>query len=387
MILHVAVGTRGYYKLLAMTNVDPSKIQLVNLYTDAKQTLTNTDVYANGRMQALIYVSINYNGSVEGIEEDLSAYVYKHTEFVDAGGDPVKWEKTQKTNEYLHDINRGTLEAIPSEIASDFRIPIYFTVPETAGGQYSWYAKLGDQMTNVPVTVTVTTITVYQSDMEIVDIGPWAGQSRLRAMRYVHGQIPGNHLLKKWKYQGFKFDSTGGNTWVVMMSDKKACGALLEPYDGKKVHVAKKNNVYPNTGTECAYQQADIKYANDDVVNDHNYTTDDMMQWIITSKYNWEDPDNIPLDSVKEAWEEGGLGMVCIAPLNDDSDDESDDRSLRLEYAVLTTGSHYFSYHFDPIVEDNFGNHLKIVIDWDTEGEGDHKYWGIKSVQNYYGEF
>ena len=385
MIVHVVVGTRGY-KLLAMT-IDPSNIQLANLYTDAKQTLTKTDVYANGLMQVLIYVSINYNGSVEGIEEDLSTYVYQHTEFVDAGGDPVKWEKSQKTNEYLHDINRGTLEAIASKIESDFRIPIYFTVPKTAGGQYSWYAKLSNQTTNVPVTVTVTTITVYPSDMEIVDIGPWTAQSRLRAMKYAHGQIPGNHLLKKWKYQGFKFDSTGGNTWLVMMSDKKASGALLEPYNGKNVHVAKKDNLY----VRGKYQQADILYANNDVENDYDYTTDDQIQWILTSKYNWEDPDNIPLDFVKEAWEEGGLGMVCIAPLNDDSDDESDDWSLRLEYAVAfkddSFSADFFSYHFDPIVEDNFGNHLKIVIDWDTEGEGDHKYWGIKSVQNNDGEF
>ena len=77
--------------------------------------------------------------------------------------------------------------------------------------------------------------------------------------------------------------------------------------------------------------------------------------------------------------------MVCIAPLIDDSDDDSDDKCLRLEFAVFVCD--FFSYHFDPIVEDNFGNRLKIVIDWDTEGEGDHKYWGIKSVQNYYGEF
>ena len=374
MIVHVAVGTRGYYKLLAMT-VDPSKIQLANLYTDAKQTLTNTDVYANGQMQALVYVSINYNDSVEGIEEDLSTYVYQNTEFVDAGGDPVKWEKSQKTNEYLHDINRGTLDAVALKTASDFRIPVYFTVPETAGGQYSWYAKLGDQMTNVPVTVTVTTIAVNPSDMEIVDIGPQVEQSHLRAMRYVHGQIPGNHLLKKWKYQGFKCNKTGGNTWLVMMSDKNACGALLEPYDGKNVHVAKSNTCY----VEDEFQEVDVEYAHgiiDDTKNDSPNGIY-IVPYITAYEYNgWENPDIIPLDSVKEAWEDGGLGMVCIAA-------PSEDNSFRLFHMWYD----FLNYHFDPIVEDNFGNHLKIVINWDTGGEGDHKNWGVISVQNYYEEF
>ena len=354
--------------------VDPSKIQLANLYTDAKQTLTNTDVYANGQMQALVYVSINYNDSVEGIEEDLSTYVYQNTEIVDAGGDPVKWEKSQKTNEYLHDINRGTLDAVALKTASDFRIPIYFTVPETAGGQYSWYAKLGDQMTKVAVTVTVTTIAVNPSDMEIVDIGPQVQQSRLRAMRYVHGQIPGNHLLKKWKYQGFKFNKTGGNTWVVMMSNKNACGALLEPYDGKNVHVAKSDTLYYND----EFQGVDIEYAHD-IIDDAKKVSKNgyIVPFIQTHQYNgWEDPDIIPLDSVKQAWEEGGLGMVCIAtPLEDDS--------FRLFHALYED----LNYYFDPIVEDNFGNHLKIVIDWDTGGEGHYKNWGVTSVQNYYEEF
>ena len=374
MILHVAVGTRGYYKLLAMT-VDPSKIQLANLYTDAKQTLTNTDVYANGQMQALFYVSINYNDSVEGIEEDLSTYVYQNTELVDAGGDPVKWEKSQKTNEYLHDINRGTLDAVALKIASDFRIPVYFTVPVTAGGQYSWYAKLGDQMTKVPVTVTVTTIAVNPSDMEIVDIGPQVGRSQLRAMRYVHGQIPGNHLLKKWKYQGFKCNSTGGNTWLVMMRDENTCGALLEPYDGKNVHVAKSHTTY---WYNDEFQSVDIEYAHDIIEEAKKDSSNGYaVPYLQTHEYNgWKDPDIIPLDSVKQAWEEGGLGMVCIA-------NPSEDDSFKLFH--LWYG--YLNYYFDPIVEDNFGNRLKIVIDWDTGGEGDYKNWGVTSIQNYYEEF
>ena len=43
-----------------------------------------------------------------------------------------------------------------------------------------------------------------------------------------------------------------------MMSDKKACGALLEPYDGKKVHVAKSDTLYG----EDEFQRVDIEYAN-----------------------------------------------------------------------------------------------------------------------------
>ena len=340
---------------------DPSKVSLSYLYTDGTENITTTDVYANGYMQAVVYISINYSDSVDGIEGQIRDYVYKNTKIMDTDGINVNWTKSDTSNKFLHDINRSSLSTVKA-ITSDFRVPVYFTVPVNAGGQYKWIAELNEKKTGTPVTVTVTTIAVYADDMEIVDIGlPPGNESQLRSMRYVHGRLPGNHLLLKWKYQGFRFDSTGGNSWLVMMRDRIACGAILELYDDTAIHVAKKNYTYHSKD----YQQVDLAAAG---------ITHGAYDVLITSKWDWEDPGAIPLDDIKQAWQNGGLAMVRIGQPNHDG--------LHLSSPDFNSN---LDYHFDLIVQDNFGNFLKVVVDWDYGGHY-HKVWKVESVQNYYQE-
>lgn len=337
---------------------DSSKVCLASLYTDGAENITTTDVYANGYMQAIVYISVNYSDSIDGIKDQISSYVYNKTNITDTNGINVNWTKSDTSNEFLHDINRSSLPT-GITVASDFRVPVYFTVPVNAGGQYRWIAELNGTKTSTPVTVTVTTIAVYADDMEIVDIGLPPNESQLRSMRYVHGRLPGSHLLLKWKYRGFRFDSTGGNSWLVMMRDWFACGAILEPYDDTAIHVAKKGYTYHSED----YQQVDLAAA------DITHGAYDVLN---TSDWDWEDPSSIPLDDIKQAWQNGGLAMVCIGrPSHEDLRLSSPDSNL--------------DYHFDLIVQDNFGNFLKVVVDWDYGGNY-HKDWKVESVQNYYQE-
>ena len=339
---------------------DSSKVCLAYLYTDGAENITTTDVYANGYMQAVVYISVNYSDSIDGIKDQISNYVYDKTNIMDTNGITVNWTKSDTSNEFLHDINRSSLPT-GITVASDFRVPVYFTVPVNAGGQYRWIAELNSTKTSTPVTVTVTTIAVYADDMEIVDIGLPPNESQLRSMRYVHGRLPGSHLLLKWKYRGFRFDSTGGNSWLVMMRDWYACGAILEPYDGTAIHVAKKGYTYHSED----YQQVDLAAAG---------ITHGAYDVLNTSEWDWEDPSSIPLDDIKQAWKNGGLAMVCIGrPSHEDLRLSSPDFDSNLDY------------HFDLIVQDNFGNFLKVVVDWDYGGNY-HKDWKVESVQNYYQE-
>ena len=94
-----------------------SNIQLANLYTDHSQQYLTTDVYANGVMQAAVWVSINYNGSTDGIESQINNYVYNNTKILNTNGNAVTWTKSSASNGYPHDINRSS--ASPQDYTSD----------------------------------------------------------------------------------------------------------------------------------------------------------------------------------------------------------------------------------------------------------------------------
>ena len=128
---------------------DPSKVVLGGFYTDGAESTLKTDVYSNGEMQAEVWVSINYLDSIEGIESDVNEYVYNNTtvyELVGSDKEEVTWEKSAESNEYLHDINRSSLDS--PRTRNDYRIPIYFKVPKGKGGLYKWIAELDGKETS-----------------------------------------------------------------------------------------------------------------------------------------------------------------------------------------------------------------------------------------------
>ncbi len=98
-----------------MSTFDPSKIILQDIYTDPFQLLKETNVYGNGRMQAMVFPTATYEGidASSQVIEQVKKYIAQHTTIyvlTDEGGiKPLdaKWEKSTESNGFLHDIYRS----------------------------------------------------------------------------------------------------------------------------------------------------------------------------------------------------------------------------------------------------------------------------------------
>lgn len=334
---------------------DPSKVVLGGFYTDGAESTLKTDVYSNGEMQAEVWVSINYLDSIEGIESDVNEYVYNNTtvyELVGSDKEEVTWEKSAESNEYLHDINRSSLDS--PRTRNDYRIPIYFKVPKGKGGLYKWIAELDGKETSssTPVEVNATTIAVQPNDVEIIHIET-KNQSVLRSIRYTHAQLPGNHMLKKWQYEGVALKATKhwkGNCWIVMIHNGYSCAAL--PYKEDEIQVALKDTNY---------------YTNYEIKNPENsvgLSGDEAM--LKTSKYDWGDANGV---SQERAWNEGGLAMVGIIPCRKDN-----------TFHLHSGNKGDLNFRYNPVAQDNFGNWLRFIMDWDVTKQH-FKDWKVDHVE------
>ena len=238
-------------------------------------------------------------------------------------------------------------------------MPIYFTVPKGIGGAYYWYAELngGQTSKSAPVTVNVSTIAPTPGDITIVDICQY-NQCFLRTFRYTHSTLPDNHFLVKWEYQGIKFAETPTlkpDTYIAMMADTYACAGLLEK-NKLFVHVALRDKTYKNDKFIIA------KPGNASGLPSG-------INEITTSKYDWIDSLDITESDITKAWNNGGLPILGIAPPSHDLQLFSNKGNLK--------------YDYDLIAQDNFGNWLKFVMDWDYGG-GYHKNWKVTEVQVIY---
>ena len=283
---------------------DPSKVVLGGFYTDGAESTLKTDVYSNGEMQAEVWVSINYLDSIEGIESDVNEYVYNNTtvyELVGSDKEEVTWEKSAESNEYLHDINRSSLDS--PRTRNDYRIPIYFKVPKGKGGLYKWIAELDGKETSssTPVEVNATTIAAQPNDVEISNI-VYEQQAVLRRVRYTHANLPSNHLLKQWQYEGIWLKATDnwdGNSWIVMMHNGYSCAAL--PYKEDQIQVARKDTRFWTKGSH--YQIKNPENSDGLTGNENQFTT---------SEYDWEDGNWFTKDDINKAWSDGGLAIVVV---------------------------------------------------------------------------
>ena len=284
-----------------------SNVQLAGFYTDGSQNILTTDVYANGVMQAEVWVSINYNGSTSGIESDINSYVYNHTVIYQLSGSSktkVNWTKSATSNEFLHDIKRGGVQS--QTTTSDYRVPIYFTVPKGIGGLYKWIAELDGVQTSSssPVQVNVTTIAPSASDVEISDVTT-LNQCVLRSVRYTHATLPGNHLLKQWQFEGVFLKWQDGNCWIVMMHDGYSCATLS--YGGSRVKVGVCSKTYRVDRGEC------------EVKNTQNFVgLTSSENEFTTSQFDWEDGTKIAVSYIQQASTDGHLPMVGIIPCRED---------------------------------------------------------------------
>ena len=342
-----------------------SNVQLAGLYTDGSQNILTTDVYANGVMQVELWVSINYNGSTVGIKSDINNYVYNSTFIYQLSGSSktkVNWTKSATSNDYLHDIKRSVLQS--QKITSDYRVPIYLTVPKEAGGLYKWIAKLGKEQTSSssPVQVNITTIAVSLSDVELSDVNT-LNQSVLRSVRYTHATLPGNHLLKQWQYDGVHLMAGGGNCWIVMVHDGYSCASLFT--GGDKIVVGYCNKTYRIDRGECEVKNPQNSVG---LTSSENEFT--------TSQYDWEGPNDIASSYVQQASSNGRLAIVGNIPCHSNYN----------FHLWSNSSSGHANFTYNPVVQDNFGNLIKLIMNWnDTSKGGDHnRDWVITDVQLAY---
>ena len=141
-----------------MSDFNPALIFLANIYADAFDNRQTTEVYANGVMQVSIFVSVNYNGDSDGIEDNIKKYVQENVAIYrltdDGNKEKVDWDSSATSNGFPHDIEYSTR----GRSSSDKRAPLYFTVPpDSEEGKHRWIAKLGERetSTSTPVTITV----------------------------------------------------------------------------------------------------------------------------------------------------------------------------------------------------------------------------------------
>ena len=343
-----------------------SNIQLTGFYTDGSQNILTTDVYANGVMQAEVWVSINYNGSTSGIESNINSYVYNHTIIYQLSGSSktkVNWTKSATSNSFLHDIKRGGVQS--QTITSDYRVPIYLTVPKAIGGLYKWIAELDGVQTSSssPVEVTVTTIAPSASDVEISDVTTH-NQSVLRSVRYTHSTLPGNHLLRNWRYEGVHLMAGGGNCWIVMMHNGYSCASLTS--GGDQVRVGYCNRTYRVDKGEC-----EVKNPQSSVGLTASETE------FTTSQFDWQDSTAIASNYIQQASTDGHLAMVGVIPCS------SQYYNFHL-WSNSSSGHANFTY--DPVAQDNFGNKIKLVMNWNDGSKGGrhNRDWKVIEVQLAY---
>ena len=237
-------------------------------------------------------------------------------------------------------------------------------MPKGIGGLYKWIAELDGVQTSSssPVQVNVTTIAPSASDVEISDVTT-LNQCVLRSVRYTHATLPGNHLLKQWQFEGVFLKWQDGNCWIVMMHDGYSCATLS--YGGSRVKVGVCSKTYRVDRGECEVKNAQNSVG---LTSSENEFT--------TSQFDWEDGTKIAVSYIQQASTDGHLPMVGIIPCREDY-------NFHL-WSNSTSSNANFTYN--PVAQDNFGNLIKLVMNWnDTSKGGRHnRDWKVIEVQLAY---
>ena len=332
--------------MVSLAGFDPSLIHLVGIYHEAHGNLQRTNVYANGVMQVMLFLSVNYGGD-EGYEEQIKKYVHNNAviyelDDINGGQKVVTWKKSSTSNGYPHDIEYlGLMKKNDSlkSPTSDIRVPFFFTVPYDADiKKKKWVGKLGSIQTKVPLIVETRKFQVASENFEIVSRGLYM-KAELRVLRYKEGKFGTNQTpLKMLTYKGIKF--RGANSWIAMIeSSSKKAGAFVE-YRSTEPMVGDNSKFYYQANGDWVENGDRIPFA---------YERE-------TSRYGWEDGIYIPESAVDAAWNEG-IVIIKIA--------QSSLHLVRFtsDYIIF---ENWREYEFE--IEDTFGCRMHISIDWDYGG-------------------
>lgn len=347
-----------------MSSLDPSEVSLADVFTDHTENLKDTDVYSNGEMQAVVYPSVNYSGSSSVDIDALKQYIQDNVVIYDLDTqqplDTTVWIKSKVSNGLQHDINRGTVTpGSKIQALSDFRSPIYFTVPRFHIGEFRWYAELGSRQTNKksPVRVIASYFPqLSETDFEIIDHFQHTVDMVVRVIRYkFDANVPSYHLLVKClDYKGVKFPysaaSSPSTCWLGMIQDMRdrhtKWGAFLERRKTKAIVGGHSKGNFIYRVSQCKLVGVKALY----------YPQDELGT---SDRANWFECESIPASELDEGWNKG---IVMILYSNNDMfvRNYNHDRSITLTLNV----------HVQDIrIQDNFGNIIRIDFNWDTTGQ------------------
>ena len=218
-----------------MLKLDVGDFSVQDIYTDSVGVANTTDVYANGHMQACVFVAAEYYGENED-EEAIENFVRNETKIyalTENDKFPVDWQFSPTSNEYIHDINRSTSVFLSAAARRTYYVPFYFTVPRSASGEYRWIAKFNGEFTSPKnyVTVKCHTFFVHEGNFNFLGISN-SGRYHLRALRYVNFiQENAVKLVECTDYDEFgKYDVGGtiGVCWRAYLGANGEAFYLLE---------------------------------------------------------------------------------------------------------------------------------------------------------------
>ncbi|MPY26896.1 hypothetical protein [Shewanella sp. YLB-07] len=364
-------------------------ITLDNIYTNATSTEHSTSVYANGKMQVVVFPSVTYNGT-ESIDA-VTQYVYDHTNlfYIDGVGEshPVTWTRSDVSNEYLHDIYNGVeSEAEAKTITSDIRIPIYFTVPYAATGNYKWVAQLSDgtdtQWTSTDeseiVNISAEMLSISEDKIEIYDMKK-VNLATLRVIRYVAGSFPATHQLLEMAsdFYGIDFTPTHHLRLVGAWgrgSGSKAAGFLIgrpsaSELAGGGVRIAYSNTQYYTDISSVAtyYHFTDYGLSDEDAHFQHFASYDNEYNIIRTDdSSHWEDLEASNIVTEQEYQNALNLGVICV---------KYEAVDMYFNWSGGTVDGDVWAGCGDLKMIDNYGNIIKFNMNWDYGINGEKPDW------------
>ena len=332
-------------------------VEITGLYTDAHTNDLNTDVYSNGKMQVVVYPTVMNTGSAT--EDEVKDYVAKNTNiFVlkDTGGkrplDTSKWIKSNESNDYLHDINRGAkTEFFSAEESNNIRVPLYFIVPVNLAGKYKWCAELDGRYTQtvVPVIVNIHKLSVTGYDFQIGTLREGKNKAELKFLNYNDKTLPSNHqLIKPLAYKGLNFH--GNTCWITVLRNENAqhaCGGFLS-YKKSSASLAKKSKTYQPS--EFSLIESSFPHGRPLMTNDGP----------------WDAIESFTSNEIDNAWLKG-IVMFNVPYLKVLPDPRFPNSPLFLESQGIE-------------VEDNFGNSLRLEFNWDNQVGGNLEMWSVASA-------
>ena len=368
-LLHRENRNYNSIKMFLMSDFSPALVFLANIYADGFSNRQTTEVYGNSVMQVSVFVSVNYNGDVDGIEDEIKDYVRDNAVIFrlrdDGSREKVDWVYSETSNGFPHDIEYRYNSTDRGGSSSDIRTPFYFTVPPDSEGKQVWIAILGLQetSTSAPLTINVREFKPFAdgSQFEFVKrLEAKDHENILCVLRYKAGAFPETQkLMKAYKYKGIKFNGTGGNSWLAKYNTtvNHNSSAIFVEYKKNHINVAMNYHVYqPNE-----YQS-------------------DLVSGITLHTYpSWAGPTLFSPSDIEDAWIDG---VVIVQSKTELVFFFGSPPSLGGIPLFPFLPFQYETYEF----QDNFGNIVAIEFDWGDEGSGEGDDWKVKSAIVLYPE-